>query len=119
MPKLMFRRQCTSRIRHQLVLSLHRAMSPRIPENSPANSPSAERWRTADRKRPLPIPLRRFFPAEWHLSPSLAHKSAFLLYHFLVLIVGLDRIMVISLVLQTHHSSARTEVYRSVMIILA
>jgi hypothetical protein len=32
--------------------------------------------------------------------------------------VGLDRIMVISLVLQTHRSSARTEVYRSVMIIL-
>jgi hypothetical protein len=88
MPKLMLRRQCPSRIRHQLVLSLHQATSPRIPENSPANSPSVERWRTADRKRPLPIPLRRFFPAEWYLSPSSAHKSAFLLYHFLVLTVG-------------------------------
>jgi hypothetical protein len=31
-------------------------------------------------------------------------------------LVGLDRIMVISLVLRTHRSSARTEVYRSVMI---
>jgi hypothetical protein len=29
--------------------------------------------------------LRRFFQAEWYLSPSSAHKSAFLLDHFLVL----------------------------------
>jgi hypothetical protein len=66
MSKLMLRRQCPSHIRHQLVLSLHQATSQRIPENFPfksANSPSAERWRTADRKRPLPIPLRRFFPS--------------------------------------------------------
>jgi hypothetical protein len=34
-------------------------------------------------------------------------------------LVGLDRIMVISLVLRTHRSSAQTEVYGSVMIILA
>jgi hypothetical protein len=34
-------------------------------------------------------------------------------------LVGLDRIMVISLVLWIHSSSVRTEVYRSVMIILA
>jgi hypothetical protein len=59
MSKLMLRRQCPSRIRHQLVLSLHRATSPRIPRNFPfksANSPFAERWRTANRKRPLSIP---------------------------------------------------------------
>jgi hypothetical protein len=71
-----------------LVLSLHRAMSPCIPENFPfksANSPFAERWRTADQKRPLPIPLRGFFPAEWYLSLRSAQHSAFLLYHFLVL----------------------------------
>jgi hypothetical protein len=167
----MLRLQCPSRIRHQLVLSLHRTTSPCIPEKfsfKSANSPFAERWRTADRKRPLPIPLRRFFSAEWYLSPSSAHKSAFLLYHFLVLtpcpsrhgwpcvvkpwwspgaatwicqvvctfnirwcnyilsyfdllqgilihmcsyhmpLVELDRIMVISLVLRTHCSSART-----------
>jgi hypothetical protein len=34
-------------------------------------------------------------------------------------LVGLDQIMVISVVLRIHRSSARTEVYRSVMIILA
>jgi hypothetical protein len=71
---------------------LHQATSPRIPENFPfksANSPFAEQWRTADRKHPLPIPLRIFFQAEWYLSPSSAHKSAFLLYHFLVLTGGL------------------------------
>jgi hypothetical protein len=71
MSKLMLRRQCSSRIRHQLVLSLHRATSPCIPENlsfKSANSPFAER---ADRKRPLPIPLRRFFPAEWYLFTKL------------------------------------------------
>jgi hypothetical protein len=33
MSKLMLRRQCPSRIRHQLVPSLYRATSPRIPEN--------------------------------------------------------------------------------------
>jgi hypothetical protein len=75
-------------MRHQFVLSLYQAMSPRIPENlsfKSANGPFAERWSTADRKRPLPIPLRRFFPTEWYLSPSSAHKSAFLQYHFVVL----------------------------------
>jgi hypothetical protein len=84
----MLQRQCPPRIHHQLVLSLHRATSPCIPENFPfksANNPFAERWRTADRKRPLPIPLRGFFLAEWYSSPHSAHKSAFLLYHFLVL----------------------------------
>jgi hypothetical protein len=81
----MLRRQCSSRIHHQLVLSLHQATSPCIPKNfsfKSANSLFAERWRTADRKCPLPIPLRRLFPAEWYLSPSSAHKSVFLLYHF-------------------------------------
>jgi hypothetical protein len=88
MSKLMLRRQCSSRIRHQLVLSLHQATSPCIPENfsfKSANSLFVKRWRTADRKCPLPIPLRRLFSAEWYLSPSSAHKSVFLLYHFLVL----------------------------------
>jgi hypothetical protein len=33
MSKLMLRRQCPSRIRYQLVPSLYRATSPRIPEN--------------------------------------------------------------------------------------
>jgi hypothetical protein len=32
--------------------------------------------------------LRRFFLAEWYSSPSSAHKSAFLLYHFLVLTIA-------------------------------
>jgi hypothetical protein len=62
----MLRRQCLSCIRLQLVLSLHRATSPRIPENfsfKSANSPFAEQWRTADRKRPLPIPLEEIFPS--------------------------------------------------------
>jgi hypothetical protein len=60
MSKLMLRRQCPSRTRHQLILPLYRATSPRIPENffKSANSPFAERWRTADRKSPLPISLR-------------------------------------------------------------
>jgi hypothetical protein len=35
MSKLMLRRQCPSRIRHQPALSLYRATSPRIPENFP------------------------------------------------------------------------------------
>jgi hypothetical protein len=35
MPKLKLRRQCPSRIRHQLVPSLYRATSSRIPENFP------------------------------------------------------------------------------------
>jgi hypothetical protein len=34
-------------------------------------------------------------------------------------LVGLDRIMVISLVLRIHRTSAQTEVYRSVLNILA
>jgi hypothetical protein len=36
-----------------------------------ANSPFAERWRIADRKHPLPIPLRRFFLAEWYFITKL------------------------------------------------
>jgi hypothetical protein len=35
MSKLKLRRQCPSRIRHQLAPSLYRATSPRIPENFP------------------------------------------------------------------------------------
>jgi hypothetical protein len=66
MSKLMLQRQCPSRTRHQLILSLHQATSPRIPENfsfKSANSPFVERWRTADRKRPLPISLEEIFPS--------------------------------------------------------
>jgi hypothetical protein len=36
-----------------------------------ANSPFAERWRIADRKHPLPIPLRIFFLAEWYFITKL------------------------------------------------
>jgi hypothetical protein len=36
-----------------------------------ANSPFAERWRIADRKHPLSIPLRRFFLAEWYFVTKL------------------------------------------------
>jgi hypothetical protein len=36
-----------------------------------ANSPFAERQRIADRKRPLPNPLRRFFLAEWYFITKL------------------------------------------------
>jgi hypothetical protein len=36
-----------------------------------ANSPFAEWWRIADRKHPLPIPLRRFFLAEWYFVTKL------------------------------------------------
>jgi hypothetical protein len=35
MSKLMLRRQCPSRTHHQLIPSLYRATSPRIPENFP------------------------------------------------------------------------------------
>jgi hypothetical protein len=36
-----------------------------------ANSPFAERQRIADRKRPLPNPLRRFFLAKWYFITKL------------------------------------------------
>jgi hypothetical protein len=86
MSKLMLWRQCPSRIRHQLVLSLHRATSPRIPENfsfKGANSSFAERWRTADCKRPLLISLEEIFPSQMvfitKLGPqvSLTHVPFF------------------------------------------
>jgi hypothetical protein len=74
MPKLKLRRQCPSRIRHQLVPSLYRATSPRISRKLPfksANSPFAERQHIADCKRPLLNPLRRFFLAEWYFITKL------------------------------------------------
>jgi hypothetical protein len=88
MSKLILRRQCSSRIHHQLVLSLHRATSPCIPENlsfKSANNPFAERWRTADRKCPLPILLRRFFPAVWYLFTKLDPQISLSPVPFLVL----------------------------------
>jgi hypothetical protein len=54
-----------------------------------ANSPFAERWRIADRKHPLPIPLRRFFLAKWYfitkLGPqvSLSHVPFFGVNNFI------------------------------------
>jgi hypothetical protein len=52
-PKLMLRCQCPSRTRHQFVPSLYPGhvitYSRKLPFLS-TNSPSAERWRTADRK---------------------------------------------------------------------
>jgi hypothetical protein len=39
-----------------------------------ANNPFAERWRIADRKHPLPIPLRRFFQAEWYFITKIGPR---------------------------------------------
>jgi hypothetical protein len=65
--KLMSRHQCPSRIRHQFVLSLcpgHVITYSRKLPFSSANSPSAEWWRTTDRKYLYRI-LWGEFPAKW------------------------------------------------------
>jgi hypothetical protein len=67
LPKLMSTHQCPSHTRHQFVPSLCRGHvithSRKLPFSS-ANSPSAEWWRTTDRKYLYRI-LWREFPAEW------------------------------------------------------
>jgi hypothetical protein len=65
LPKLMSRRQCPSRTRHQFAPYIQ-ATSSRIPECFllSANSPSAEWWRTTDRKYIYRI-LWGEFPTEW------------------------------------------------------
>jgi hypothetical protein len=67
LPKLMSRRQCPSRTRHQFVPSLCPGhiitYSRKLPFLS-ANSPSAEWWRTTDRKYLYRI-LWGEFPTEW------------------------------------------------------
>jgi hypothetical protein len=86
-PKLMLWSQCPSRTRHQFVPSLYSGhvitYSRKLPFLS-TNSPSAEWWRTADRKHLYRI-FRGDFPAECHFSPNSAHKSIPFLYQFLVL----------------------------------
>jgi hypothetical protein len=67
LPKLMSRRQCPSRTRHQFVTSFypgHVITYPRMLPFSSANSPSAEWWRTTDRKY-IYRTLWGEFPAEW------------------------------------------------------
>jgi hypothetical protein len=81
MSKLMLRRQCPSRIRHQLVPSLYRATSPRIPENFPfksTNRPFAEWWRTADRKLLLPNPPEKIFSSRMVFHHQARPTSQFL-----------------------------------------
>jgi hypothetical protein len=67
LPKSMSRRQCPSRTRHQFVLSLYPGHVITYSQKllfSSANSPSAEWWRTTDRKHLCRI-LWGKFPAEW------------------------------------------------------
>jgi hypothetical protein len=67
LPKLMLRRQCPSRTRHQFVPSLysgHVITYSRMLPFSSANSPSAKWWRTTDRRYLYRI-LWGEFPAEW------------------------------------------------------
>jgi hypothetical protein len=74
LPKLMSRRQCPSRTRHQFVLSLcpgHVTMYSRKLPFLSANSPSAEWWRTTDRKYLYRI-LWGEFPAEWRFFTKLS-----------------------------------------------
>jgi hypothetical protein len=47
-----------------------------------ANSPFAERQRIADRKRPLPNPMRRFPLAEWYLITKLSPQVSLFLVPF-------------------------------------
>jgi hypothetical protein len=74
MSKLMLRRQCPSRIRHQLVPSLYRAMSPRIPENFPLKAQTV--LLSNDGVLPTASILYRilwedFFLAEWYFVTKL------------------------------------------------
>jgi hypothetical protein len=67
LPKLMSRRQCPPRTRHQFVPSLypgHVIMYSRMLPFSSTNSPSAELWRTTDGKYLYRI-LWGELPAEW------------------------------------------------------
>jgi hypothetical protein len=87
LPKLMSRRQCLSRTRHQFVHSLypgHVITYSRMIPSSSANNPSVEWWRTTDRKYLYRI-LWGEFPAEWRFLPNSTHKSVPFLYQFLVL----------------------------------
>jgi hypothetical protein len=71
--KLMSRRQCPSRTRHQFVTSScpgHVITYSRKLPFLNANSPSAERWCTADRKYLYRI-LWGEFPAEWRFFTKL------------------------------------------------
>jgi hypothetical protein len=84
--KLMLRRQCPSRTRHQFVPSLYPfhviTYSWKLPFLS-ANGPSAEWWHIADR-----ISTESFeeiFLPNGISLPNSAHKSVFFLYQFLVL----------------------------------
>jgi hypothetical protein len=77
LPKLMSRRQCPSRTRHQFVPSLcpgHVIMYSRKLPFLSANSPSAEWWRTTDRKY-LYLILWVEFPAEWRFFTKLFRYS--------------------------------------------
>jgi hypothetical protein len=74
MSKLMFRRQCPSRTRHQFVPSLYRATSSRIPENFLLKAQTV----ILPNDGALPtasilyrIHLRRFFPAERYFVTKL------------------------------------------------
>jgi hypothetical protein len=73
LPKLMSRHQCPSHTHHQFVPSLcpgHIIMYSRKLPFSSANSPSAEWWRTTDRKYLNRI-LWGEFPAEWRFFTKL------------------------------------------------
>jgi hypothetical protein len=77
LPKLMSRRQCPSRTRHQFVPSLcpgHVIMYSRKLPFLSANSPSAKWWRTTDRKY-LYLILWGEFPAEWRFFTKLFRYS--------------------------------------------
>jgi hypothetical protein len=84
--KLMLRRQCPSRTRHQFIPSLYLGHVItyywKLPFLS-ANSPSAEWWRIADRKYLYWI-LWGDFPAEWHFFTKLGPQVSIFLYQFLV-----------------------------------
>jgi hypothetical protein len=77
LPKLMSRHQCPSRTRHQFVPSLcpgHVITHSRKLPFSSANSPSAEWWRTADRKFLYRI-LWGESPTEWRFITKLRPTS--------------------------------------------
>jgi hypothetical protein len=87
-PKSMLRRQCPSRTRHQFVPSFyqdHVITHPRKLPFKSANSPFAEWWRIADRKRLYRNIRGNFFLLNGISLPNSAHKSAPFLYQFLVL----------------------------------
>jgi hypothetical protein len=78
LPKLLSRHQCPSRTRHQFVPSLypgHVITYSRMLPSSRANSPSAEWWRTPDRKYVCRI-LWGDFPAEWRFFTKLGPQGS-------------------------------------------